>query len=44
MCREILDSLGRREGLVVAGGIARELADELAVVEVDDADLVVSDV
>src|ERR1700733_9455770 len=40
--REMVDSLGLCEGLVVAGGVECELADELAL-EVDDADLLVGD-
>ena len=38
--RLIPDSLGGCEGLVVAGGVEREFADELAL-EVDDADVAV---
>ena len=38
MSRVIVDSLGGREGLVVAGGVERELADELAS-EVDRASI-----
>jgi hypothetical protein len=37
-----VDSLGSCEGLVVAGGVEREFADELPL-EVDDADLLVGD-
>jgi hypothetical protein len=42
MSREILDILGLPERLVVAGGVERELADQLAV-EVDHANLLVDD-
>jgi hypothetical protein len=38
----MLDSLGLCEGLVVAGGVECEFADELAL-EVDDADVLVGD-
>lgn len=40
--RVIPESLGGCEGLVVSGGVERELADELAL-EVDDADAAVGD-
>ena len=42
MSREIVDSLGACAGLVVAAGVEREVADELAVL-VDHADVLVGD-
>jgi hypothetical protein len=41
--RVIVDSLGLVDGLVVAVGVEGEFADELAVFEVDDADVLVGD-
>jgi hypothetical protein len=42
MSRVMVDGLGACEGLVVAGWVERELADELPL-EVDDADVLVGD-
>lgn len=44
MSRGILDSLGLVDGLVVAAGVEGQFADELAVLEDDDADVLVGDV
>ncbi len=43
MSREIVDCSGLFEGLVVAVGVEGEFADELAVLEVDDAYVLVGD-
>jgi hypothetical protein len=43
MSRVIVDVTGLPEGLVVACGVEGELADELAGVGVDDADVLVGD-
>ena len=42
MCRDILDSRPRPEGLVDAAGVERELSDQLAVC-IDDANVLVGD-
>jgi len=43
MSREMVDSSGLFDWLVVAGGVEREFAVELTVLEVDDADVSVGD-
>jgi hypothetical protein len=43
MSREIVDSSGVGDGLVVVGVVEGELAEELAGLLVDDADVVVGD-
>ena len=42
MCRDIVDIVDRRDRLVVAARIERQLADQLAL-EVDHTDLLVGD-